>query len=194
MDQEFFSHLSYREEADDFVADALLASTLARVEQPWPSHRPEATLKQGRQFDSAYVDALQPGTDGIELTDYDLIGSRKSHTGLFALEQVEDLDLLYLPPPGRGMDVGPAAVLVAEQFSRERCSMLLIDPCAQWQDAIQAVHGVRELGYASPNMIGYFPRVTVREDGDEQIRPAGSAIAGLLCISRRNCSGSMPAS
>ena len=181
MDQEFFSRLSYREEADDFVADALLASTLARVEQPWPSHRPEATLKRGRQFDSAYVDALQPGTDGIELTDYDLIGSRKSHTGLFALEQVEDLDLLYLPPPARGTDVGPAAVLVAEQFCRERCSMLLIDPCAQWQDAIQAVHGVRELGYASPNMIGYFPRVTIRKDGDELISPAGSAIAGLLC-------------
>jgi 16S rRNA C1402 (ribose-2'-O) methylase RsmI len=47
------------------------------------------------------------------LSDYDLVGSAVRGTGLFALDQVERFDLLYLPPPARGVDVGPAATLAA---------------------------------------------------------------------------------
>ena len=46
VDQELFARLSYREESDDFVGDALLTSMLARVEHPFPTHRPEATLRR----------------------------------------------------------------------------------------------------------------------------------------------------
>jgi len=181
VDQELFARLSYREESDDFVGDALLTSMLARVEHPFPTHRPEATLREGRAFETDYVVAAQAGTDGVDLSDYDLIGSRKSGTGLFALNQVDDLDLLYLPAPARHLQIGPAAVLVAEQFCREQAALLLVDPRAEWQTADDAVQGVRELGYASPNMVGYFPRVKTQKSGDELPRPAGGAIAGLLC-------------
>ncbi len=181
VDQELFSRVSFSEESDDFVGNALLGSTMVRAEQPYPTHRPEATLRKGRPFEADYVSAAQAGTDGVELSDYDLIGSRKARTGLFALDEVDDIDLLYLPAPAKGSDIGPTAVLAADQFCRERGAMLLVDPHAEWQTAEEAVQGVRELGYASPNMIGYFPRLRAQENPDELPWPAGAVIAGLLC-------------
>ena len=179
-DQELFRKLSYKEAAERFVGDALLTSTLARVEHPYPSHRPEPTMDAGGRIGSTYIGHAQAGTDGTELSDYDLVGSRKHRTGLFALEQVENVDILYLPPPGKGIDTGPAAVLAAEIYCRERRAMLLVDPRAEWTTAEDAVNGVRELGYASPNMLGYFPRMLKRRT-DDIARPVGGAIAGLLC-------------
>jgi phage tail sheath protein FI len=130
--------------------------------------------------ESGYVEPAQAGTDGTELSDYDLVGSRPQRTGLFALEQIEGFDILYLPPPGKGIDTGPAAILAGEQFCRERRAMLIVDPRAEWTTAEAAVQGVRDLGYASPNMLGYYPRMQERRS-DDIARPAGGALAGLLC-------------
>jgi phage tail sheath protein FI len=44
-----------------------------------------------------------------------------------------------------------------------------------------AVTGVRDLGWASSNMVGYFPRMYQRGDADGGPRAAGGALAGLLC-------------
>ena len=180
MDQELFRRLSHREKSARFVGDALLTSTLARVEHPYPSHRPERTVDGGGRIGSMYVDHVQAGTDGTELSDYDLIGSRAHRTGLFALERVENFDVLYLPPPGKRLDTGPAAVLAAEQYCRERRAILVVDPRAEWTTPSKAARGVRDLGYASPNMLGYFPRM-LRRDDDDVARSVGGAIAGLLC-------------
>jgi len=180
-DQELFTNLSYLETSDDFVGDALSTSSLARVESPLPTHRPEPTMIRGRTFGSTYIDHVQAGTDGAELSDYDLIGSRKMCTGLFALENVESFNVLYLPPPGKGADIGPAAVLAAEQYCRDRGAMLIVDPRTEWASAEEAVSGVNKLGYASPNMFGYFPRLSSRTDDGAQLLPAGGAIAGLMC-------------
>ncbi len=180
LDQEFFQGLSWREDATFNVADQLLSSELARVEQPYPAHRPERTTVPGRSYEPAYVDHAQAGSDGSALSDYDLVGSRREHSGLFALAEIERFDLLYLPPPGKGQDIGPAAVLAAERYSRERGAMMIVDPPLQWSTPDEAVSAVRDLGYASPNMLAYYPRVTER-GGDNAVRPAGGAIAGLLC-------------
>ena len=179
-DQEFFRSVSWSEDADRFVGTALLTSSLARVEKPYPSHRPECTLDSGNRQGTVYVEHVQAGTDGTELSDYDLIGSRKERTGLFALEKIENFDLLYLPVPGKGVDTGPAAVLAAEIYCRERRAMLIVDPRAEWHTPADAARGVRDLGYASSNMVGYFPRMRER-DSDDIPRPAGAALAGLLC-------------
>ena len=179
-DQELFRRVSYLEENERFAGDALLTSSLARVENPYPSHRPEPTMDAGGRIGSTYVSHVQAGTDGTELSDYDLVGSRKHRSGLFALEQVENFDILYLPPPGKGIDTGPAAILAAEFYCRERRAMLVVDPRIEWTSAEEAVRGVRDLGYASPNMLGYFPRMLKRRS-DDIARPAGGAIAGLLC-------------
>lgn len=178
-DQELFRKVSYREDSDQFVGDVLTSSTLTRVEHPYPTHRPEATV-------DSYIDHAQAGTDGSELSDYDLIGSRRERSGLFALEVVEHFDMLYLPPPGKGIDTGPAAILAAELYCRERGAMLIVDPRAEWQTPAEAARGVRDLGYASSNMLGYFPRVRERRSEDIA-RPAGGALAALLCKLDRTC-------
>ncbi|MCH9695674.1 MAG: hypothetical protein K0U72_14260 [Gammaproteobacteria bacterium] len=181
LDQEFFHKLSWSEESKAFVGDELLSSGMVRVEHPYPTHRPERTLSLGSNYDTAYVEHNQAGTDGSELSDYDLIGSRQKRSGLFALEQIEHFDVLYLPPPGKGRDVGPTAVLAAELYSRESGAMLIVDPRAEWSNSDEAIAGVRKLGYASPNMLGYFPRVRERAGDDDVLRPIGGAITGLLC-------------
>jgi len=186
IDQELFRKVSWDEESDSFVADELRNSEMARVEHPYPTHRPEPTTASGRSYESSYIDHTQAGTDGTELSDYDLIGSRRKRSGFFGLEQIEHLDLLYLPPPGKGRDVGPAAVLAAELYCRERGAMLIVDPSPQWQTAEEAVRGVRELGYASPNLLGYFPRVKERGNEDDPARPVGGALTGLLCKQDRS--------
>ena len=59
--------------------------------------------------------------------------------------------------------------------------MLIVDPLSEWADAQAAVSGVRDLGYASPNLLGYYPRVIETGADDGVARPVGGAIAGLLC-------------
>jgi hypothetical protein len=186
LEQELYRRLSYREDADSFVADALLRSSLARVQKPYPSHRPEATVPGGAEAGDAWVVPVQDGSDGQELSDYDLVGSSREGRGLFALDQVDRFDILYLPPPGKGRDVGPAAVLAAERYCRNRGAMLIVDPGAAPVTAEAMLREVRERGYASPNMMGYFPRLAVRKDKDAAPRTAGGAIAGLLCRLDRN--------
>jgi len=180
IDQELFRNLSCVEEAERFIGDVLLTSSLARLEHPYPMRRPEPTLGGDRKFGAEYIDPAQAGTDGSELTDYDLVGSRKARTGIFALDEIEGFDALYLPPIGPGVDVGPAAILAAELYTRQRGATLIVDPRAEWSTPEEAVRGIRDLGYASPNMLGYFPRL-VDPDDDSSPRHAGGAIAGLLC-------------
>ena len=181
VDQEIFRRVNYREEGENFVADLLLTSTLARVEHPFPSHRPELTAGPDTPFNSSYVEHAQEGADGQELSDYDLVGSRKSETGLFSLQQLDRFDLLYLPPPGKGRDLGPASVLAADMFCRERRALLIVDPQSDWLTPASAVTGVRDLGLASSNTVGYFPRMYERNDKDIAPRAVGGALAGLLC-------------
>ena len=180
-DQEIFRRASYLEQAGNFIADMLTTSTLARVELPIPTSRPEATAGVDAPHDASYVDHTQGGSDGHELSDYDLIGSRREETGLFALDNVGQIDLMYLPPPGKCRDLGPAPLLAAEMYCRERGAMLIVDPAIEWVTPARAVAGMRGVGMASPNMIGYFPRMYYRDDDSGAARAVGGALAGLFC-------------
>ena len=181
IEQEMYRKLSYRVEADSFVADVLLRSSLARAQKPYPSHRPEATAPRDAEAGAVWVGHAQDGSDGQELSDYDLVGSRREGRGIFALDQVDQFDILYLPPPGKGIDLGPTAVLAAERYCRSRGAMLIVDPGAASATPEAMLREVRDRGFASPNMMGYFPRLAVRKDNDASPRAAGGAIAGLLC-------------
>jgi len=180
-DQELYRRANYREGANNFIADLLLTSTIAVVEAPLPTHRPEPTVSVNTPFNSAYVEHAQEGSDGQELSDYDLVGSRSDETGLFASQQIPHFDLLYLPPPGKGRDLAPTSLLAAELFCRERGAMLIVDPGVDWLTPAKAVAGVRDAGLGSPSMIGYFPRMVERSDSNGAPRAMGGALAGLLC-------------
>ena len=192
IDQETYRRASYLAEDESFIGDSLLTSTLTRVEHPYPAHRPEATQGIGATLQPGYVEQAQEGADGQELTDYDLVGSRRSRTGIFALEPLSRLDLLYLPPPGKNRDLGPASLLAAELFCRERGAMLIVDPPSSWATPAKAIAGVRRLGLASPNAMTYFPRM-FRRDDDGSPRAVGGAIAGRLCKQDRTGDGAMVA-
>lgn len=186
VDQEMFRGLSFVEGADNFVADILQTSTMVAVEQPYPLHRPDRTTVSDNRYDLTWAGHVQDGTDGVELSDYDLIGSRSDGTGIFALEQADAFDVLYLPPLGKFSDVGPAAILAAEMLCRQRAALLIVDPASDWESAEDVTAGVRDLGYASPNMLSYFPRMRARADKDKMPRVVGAAIAGLLCKQDRH--------
>ncbi len=181
IDQEIHTALSCRVESRSYVGDALLSSDLVRVRLPVPSRRPFATIGPDIEAASQYVGHAQRGTDGDVLSDYDLIGSTAEQTGMFALDQVDRFDLLYLPPPGRHQDLGPTAILAAELYCRKRGAMLILDPGSAWESVDTAVAGMRASGYSSPNLLTYFPRVLERSDPTKTPRAAGGAIAGLLC-------------
>lgn len=187
VEQEIFPRLSHVADNETFVADALLNSQIARVEKPYPKHRPETTTDGGNRYDLTWVEAVQPGTDGTELTDYDLIGSKRHGTGLFALEQLAQFDLLYLPSPGKDRDTGPPAILAAEMYCRERGAMLVVDPAREWLNARDAVRGIRKQGMTSPNLLTYFPRLFERGSmvavpaQEPLAQAAGGALAGMLC-------------
>jgi len=174
LDQEIYRRLNCKAGKDNFIEDALLGSSLVRVQGAAPDHRPMST-------DTDYVEHAQSGTDGLSLSDYDLIGSASDGTGLFALNQVERFDLLYLPPPELGRVPGPAAVLAAELYCRKRAAMLILDPPDKWKNAHDAIQGVRTEGYANPDVLSYFPRVYTRDDAGSPPLTIGGAIAGLLC-------------
>src|SRR5690606_1319243 len=87
-DQEIYPRLSCREDDRAFVGSALAGSGIARPQWPLPSARPRATASRDPRS-PGYVEPVQPGSDGSELTDYDLVGSAEQGTGIFALEQVE---------------------------------------------------------------------------------------------------------
>jgi len=175
LDQEIYRRLTCLPDHERRVDDVLLNSSLVRAQAPLPAHRPAATRG------SDYIAPAQNGTDGLALSDYDLVGSASRGTGMFALNQVDRFDVLYLPPPDKERVPGPAAVLAAELYCRKRGAMLILDPPDRWRSCDDAIRGVRDAGYASPDVLSYFPRARFR--GDKRVPPTvvGGAIAGLLC-------------
>ncbi|MFQ6006140.1 MAG: hypothetical protein ACE5OQ_11625 [Woeseia sp.] len=181
VDQEIYRRLQCDEYEPAFIGDALLGSSLVRARFPLPEGRPLATMETGPGFDTAYVGHAQHGSDGVALSDYDLIGSASRGTGMFSLKEIEHFDLLYMPPPGRHMDVGPAAILAAELFCRKRGAMLIMDPPECWETPRAAVKGITESGFSSPDILSYYPRMQLRHDDEAIPRAVGAAVAGLLC-------------
>ena len=104
VDQEIVSGVTCEPGERNFIADALLTSSMVRAQMPLPAGRPLATGE-------GYVEHAQRGTDGGSLTDYDLIGSATSGSGIFALNDIDRFDVLYLTPPGLNRIPGPAAMI-----------------------------------------------------------------------------------
>ena len=181
VDQEIYTRISCRPESRRYVVDVVADSDIVRLTGTIPLERPFATIGPHIDFDTGYLTPEVRGDDGNELTDYDLIGSAIEHRGMFALDAIDVFDLLYLPPPGRRRDVGPAATLAAELYCRKRGAMLISDPPSAWQTERDALSGVRERAINSPNVLTYFPRMLATDDPTGRPRAVGGAVAGLLC-------------
>ncbi len=185
-DQEFFQRLSIEPADERYVAAVLEGSELVRLAGPVPSCRPDATRAQRPGDPIPYLDMTSAGTDGDELTDYDIVGSNKEGTGLFALDR-EQFDLLCIPPPP-GRDLGSTSFLAAERYCERRRAILIWDPPWSWSSVDSALLGIRQSTLAGRNAVTYFPRVRPR--GDFARYPSGmpacGAVAGILARGDRS--------
>ena len=183
-DQEVFEGLSMDPTDERFIVDALQGSDLVRLVGPLPSYRPTATASPSPGRPIPYITVKQAGSDGEDLTDYDVIGSNAEGTGLFALDAVERVDLLCIPsPPGR--DLGSTSFLAATRYCERRRALLIWDPPWAWTSADAAVLALRTSAHASRQALTYFPRVRPRGDLGryESGIPACGAVAGMLARS-----------
>ena len=187
-DQEIYPGVTMRHSDQRFVVDALQDSKLVRLSAPLPGNRPNATAPKAPGEPIPYVPLTEHGTDGEELTDYDVIGSNQEGTGLFALDHAGAIDLLCIPCAA-GADLGTTAFIAAERYCERRRALLICDPPAAWTSVHAAVIGMRNASYAGRNAMFYFPRIRPRGEGNREPQglPACGAVAGMLA--RRDLSG-----
>jgi uncharacterized protein len=180
-DQELFTGLSMDPTDERFVVDALHESELVRLVGPIPSYRPTQTRAANPGQLIPYIGAKQAGSDGDELTDYDVIGSNSEGTGLFALDRCERVDLVCIPsPPGR--DLGSTSFLAAARYCERRRALLVFDPPWSWSTTDSALLSLRSSSQASRHAVSYFPRVRPRGDLARYASgiPACGVVAGML--------------
>jgi hypothetical protein len=180
--QETYRAVSVDPQSPRFITSVLTTSNLMRVRGPVPLTRPDRTLMPGTNLPVGYVSSNPDGDDGKPVSDYDIIGSAARGTGLFALERIDDLAFVYIPPLARSVDVGISTLLVAARFCREKRAMLIVDPPASWDSAQQAIRALKALDFRSDNALMFFPRIAVmdRLRGRVEVFGNGGAVAGLL--------------
>jgi hypothetical protein len=171
-----------------FVVDALQDSALVRLSAPLPGNRPNATAPKAPGEPISYIPLTEHGTDGEELTDYDIIGSNQEGTGLFALDHAGPIDFLCIPGAA-GSDLGTTAFIAAERYCERRRAVLICDPPPAWTSVHAAVIGMRSATYTGRNAMLYFPRIRPRGEGYRELTglPACGAVAGMLA--RRDLGG-----
>ncbi len=179
--QEIFRRVSVRPDDARFVGDALLESRLVRMAGAAPAQRPALPPPSAPGLAVGYVGVANDGDDGSPLTDYDVIGSAPSGTGLFALAATP-FNLLCIPPLERERDVGASTLLVAAKFCRERQALLLVDPPRTWEGAPGALAGVRDWPFRSDSAVMFFPWLLAydRLRGREESFAPSAAAAGML--------------
>ncbi len=181
-DQEIHRRVSLRADSPRNVTAVLAESALARVAADLPAYRPDATESDDPRGIAGYVLSGPDADDGAPLTDYDIIGSAASGTGLFALDGVDEFNFLCIPPLTRDVDVGASTLLVANRYCRERRALLFVDPPLAWDSAAKALAEMREWPLPSDSACLFFPRLL----GYDKLRgrfeafaPCG-AVAGTL--------------
>jgi hypothetical protein len=158
-DQEIYRRISIVPGATRFVSDVLLESRLVRLTGAVPPHRPDRSGGGPGGVSVGYTLSNPDGDDGAPLTDYDIIGSGTSGSGLFALAASGGFNLLCIPPLARERDVGLSTLLVAARICRERHALLVVDPPAAWATPRQALEALRLWPFRSESAVMYYPRV-----------------------------------
>ncbi|MGC9418735.1 MAG: phage tail sheath family protein [Rhodovulum sp.] len=125
----------------------------------------------------AFQEGAVGGDDGGEPTDLEIQGSLAQKSGLYALEDVRDLNIINLP------EVNDAGVLAnAITYAEDRRAMLLIDIDASVTDFDGArawMEDPANAGLRHRNAVVYFPRVSM-PDPLQGGRPRAFANSGLM--------------
>ncbi len=184
-DQEIYRRLSVVPASGRFVSDVLLESRLVRVVGEAPAERPDRSASGPGGVAVGYTLSNPDGDDGAPLTDYDVIGTAASGTGLFALGGAAGFNLLCIPPLARDRDVGLSTLLVAARVCREHHALLVVDPPAAWTSARAALEALRTWPFRSDSAVMYFPRVQAfdRLRGRVETFASCGAAAGMIARS-----------
>lgn len=130
------------------------------------------------------VEQASGGSDGADLVSNDLVGDAANKTGIYALENTDLFNLLYIPPYSVGQDLDPTLVGTAVQYCQDRRAMLILDPPVSWTNKDSAVKGMNnnDLNTSSGNAMLYFPRLVEIDPLTSQriAVGAGGAVAGLI--------------
>ncbi|GAA0940223.1 MULTISPECIES: phage tail sheath C-terminal domain-containing protein [Streptomyces violaceusniger group] len=128
---------------------------------------------------------LSGGEDGAPPGPRDLIGSEAAKTGLQALRDIEDVNLLSLPELAGYESVGDMVTVLsaADRLCRERRIFLLVDAPSAWGsvDAARAGIGAFE-PVRSDHAALYFPHLRLTDPLTGRLRafPPSGALAGVM--------------
>jgi hypothetical protein len=181
-EQETWRAVTMAPDDEGFIGDVLAGSALVRLQVDAPRARPFITSGAAGIGPIGYVYGRGDWRSAAPPSDYDLIGSAEDGTGVHALDQVPNLDLVCLLSGAPKADVGPVGIFVAERYCARRNAMLLIDPPASWSRVEDVTRSQRESAFASPNVITYFPQLTEMSADGRRVRTLSAigAIAGML--------------
>jgi phage tail sheath protein FI len=127
---------------------------------------------------------LSGGDDGDPPEPGDLIGDGSTKTGLQALRDVDDVNLLNLPDLAAWESIEDTATVLsaADRLCRENRTFLLIDAPAGWTSVDAARTGIELLdAVRSDHAALYFPHLVVADPhGPPCPVPPGGAVAGVI--------------
>jgi len=185
-EQEYFRSVSTEPASRDYIGKVLTQSELVRLVGTLPEERPALTIRPGSVKESGYVSALVTHADSPPPSDYDLVGSVESGTGLAALAKVRNIAHLCLISGAEDAAVGPVAMLAADRFCRSNQVLLVIDPPARWEVTDDVIGDQRRSDFSSPNALTWFPCVKLSDAaGQWHMASATGAVAAALSEAER---------
>jgi len=166
-------------------------SELVQVTGTVPGTGPTSTISVPGDLDDA-ANYLVPGvliSDGdviadAQITDPSLESGRK---GMYALEEADLFNLLYIPPL-QFDDDGDTDLARAAEYCQSRRAVLIVDPPEDWDDVDDAETGIATLRSTIGTSLAdhatvYFPRIRManplKENRTQTFAPGG-AIAGII--------------
>jgi phage tail sheath protein FI len=126
--------------------------------------------------------ALTGGGDGSPPGDTDFIGSADAKTGLYALADAPDLNLLVIPELSAAGFDRIAVISQAIRLCEEKRAFFIVDSPAGWTSLAQARAGLAEFdSVRSDHAALYFPHIQLSDPLTGQLRsfPPSGAIAGI---------------
>ncbi|NUR03127.1 MAG: phage tail sheath family protein [Streptomyces sp.] len=128
---------------------------------------------------------LEGGEDGEAPGPRDLIGSEADKTGIQALRQVADVNLLALPELASYEKIDDALTVVsaAQRLCEERRIFLLVDAPSTWVSVDSARAGLSAFDPVRGNHAGlYFPHIQLTDPLTGRLRafPPSGAVAGVI--------------
>lgn len=106
--------------------------------------------------------------------------------GLWALDKVDDFNLLAIPPFEPGRDIDARSLRTALAYCKNRRAILLIDPRSEWSMPVSILdpeRGIDSLGLRDPNTVLYYPNIlfpSASKAGETIACAPCGAIAGLI--------------